>query len=369
MRMTTMNTRHTLNSRFSIGACAALVAALVAVAPLSASAQTWPLDKHALDALESLKSLKAIGAGFDDSWQEGQGPQETEKFSRTFKVGKAGSLELSNISGDVTITAGPGDDIVVNAVKRVRVSDSAEAKQQLGYVTIEAVERGGGRVEVRTNYQQGQRHIRVSVDYTVTVPTTCSVNVRSISGDVKVTGVKGELRTESVSGDVIATDAGQLAQVKSISGDVDITSAVSTGDASISSISGDVTVKGLKAKGLDSSTISGELRLTDVACDRAMIKTISGDVDYNGPLAKSGRYEIKSHSGDVRVTMPEAVGFELDASTFSGSVKSDLPVTFKSLGSEEGRHTPRKSLKGTYGDGSVFLILSSFSGDITIAKK
>src|SRR5512139_2060593 len=366
MRKTTMNTRYTLSSRVSIGACAALVAALVAVAPLSASAQNWPLDKHALDALKSLKSLEAV---CDDSWQEGQGPQETEKFSKTFKVGRTGSLELSNISGDITITAGPGDDIVVNAVKRVRASDAAEAKQQLGYVTIEAVERGSGRVEVRTNYQQGQRHIRVSVDYTVTVPATCSVNVRSVSGDVKVTGVKGDLSAESVSGDIVATDTGQLSHLKSISGDVDITSAVSAGDASVSSISGDVTVKGLKAKGLDASTISGELRLVDVGCDRATIKTISGDVQYGGPLTKSGRYEMKSHSGDIRVTMPEAVGFELDASTFSGSVKSDLPVTFKSLGSEEGRRTPRKSLKGTYGDGSVLLVLSSFSGDITITKK
>jgi len=364
-----MNTRFTLGSRFSIGICAALVAALMAVAPLAASAQSWPLDRHALDALESLKSLKSLGAALDDSLQEGQGPEQTEKFSKTFKVGKTGSLELSNISGDITISAGPGDDIVVNAVKRVRTRDAAEAKQQLSYVTIDAVERGAGRVEVRTAYQEGQRHIRVSVDYTVTVPTTCSVNVRSVSGDVKVTGVKGDLSAESVSGDIVATDTGQLSHVKSISGDVTITSAVSTGDASVSSISGDVMVKGLKAKSLDAGTISGELRLTDIACDRAMIKTISGNVDYGGPLVKSGRYEIKSHSGDVRVTMPEAVGFELDASTFSGSVKSDLPVTFKSLGSEEGRHTPRKSLKGTYGDGSVLLVLSSFSGDITITKK
>jgi DUF4097 and DUF4098 domain-containing protein YvlB len=284
-------------------------------------------------------------------------------------VGKTGSLELSNISGDITITAGPGDDTVINAVKRVRGSDTAQAKEQLGYVTIEATERGSGRVEVRTTYQQGQRNIRVSVDYTVTVPTTSSVSVRSVSGDVKVSGVKGELRTESVSGDVTATDAGQLSQVKSISGDVSITSAVSAGDASVSSISGDVTVQGLKAKALDSSTISGELRLTDVACDRALVKTISGDVQYSGLLTKSGRYEIKSHSGDIRLVVPETLGFELDASTFSGSVRSDLPVTFKSLGGEESRHSPRKSLHGTYGDGSVLLVLSSFSGDITIAKK
>jgi DUF4097 and DUF4098 domain-containing protein YvlB len=364
-----MNTRHALHPRFSTLACAALIAALVVVAPLSASAQTWPLDKHALDGLESLKSLKSLGAALDDSWQEAQGPQETEKFSKTFKVGRTGSLELSNISGDITITAGPGDEIVVNAVKRVRARDAAEAKQQLGYVTIEAVERGAGRVEVRTRYQEGQRHIRVSVDYTVTVPTTCSANVRSVSGDLKVTGVKGDLRAESVSGDVVATDTGQLSQIKSISGDVDVTSAASAGDASISSISGNVTVKGLKAKAIDATTISGELRLTDVACERAMIKTISGDVQYSGPLAKSGRYEMKAHSGDIRVTMPEAVGFELDASTFSGSVKSDLPVTFKSLGADEGSRSPRKSLHGTYGDGSVLLVLSSFSGDITIAKK
>ena len=61
--------------------------------------------------------------------------------------------------------------------------------------------------------------------------------------------------------------------------------------------------KGLKAHGLDLNAVSGNITLTDVACDRLSVKSINGNVEYGGTIAKAGRYEITSHSGTVRLTV------------------------------------------------------------------
>ena len=56
---------------------------------------------------------------------------------------------------------------------------------------------------------------------------------------------------------------------------------------------------------------------------------MSGNIEFDAPLTKGGRYEFTSHSGNVRIVLSGNTGFELDADTFSGSVRSDLPVTLR----------------------------------------
>ena len=88
--------------------------------------------------------------------------------------------------------------MTIEAVKRTRGDRS-----QLGAVQI-IVDDRPGRVEVRTEYESDRsyrnRNIDVSVDYTVLVPATATVDVKSISGNVAVTGVQGAVHAETVSG-------------------------------------------------------------------------------------------------------------------------------------------------------------------------
>ena len=75
----------------------------------------------------------------------------------------------------------------------------------------------GTRVEVDTVHKRGSR---AWVDYTVIVPAGTTVDVKSVSGDVQVSNVRGEVRAESVSGDVVASALPRVALLKSVSGDV-----------------------------------------------------------------------------------------------------------------------------------------------------
>jgi DUF4097 and DUF4098 domain-containing protein YvlB len=293
-----------------------------------------------------------------------QGQQQTEKFSKTVPLAKGGTFDLSNISGNIVITGGSGDQVVIDAVKKGKNAD--EFKD----VTIE-VTATANRVDVRTRYPEGRRNISVSVDYTVTVPRSAAVNVKSISGDEKLTGLDGELHANTISGSLSVTAASDVRSVKSISGDVHLTTAKSSGTLTVGSISGGVTLKDVKAGEIQISSISGDVKAEEVTSNRVSAKSISGEIAFAGPLAKGGRYELTSHSGDVNVYTSDKVGIEVSASTFSGDITSDLVLTSKFGGDTpagRGRRM-RQSVQGTFGDGSAVLQLSSFSGNIRIVKR
>ncbi|HET6959072.1 MAG TPA: DUF4097 family beta strand repeat-containing protein [Vicinamibacterales bacterium] len=303
------------------------------------------------------------------------GPEQTERFSRKVKIGRDGRFTLSNISGDIVVTAGGGDEVSIDAIKRTRGD-----KGELGRVQI-LIDDRAGRVDVRTEHEQNRtdrnRGDHVSVDYTVTVPASVSVDVHSVSGAVKVTGVHGSLRAETVSGDVTINDAPRLEAAKTVSGDVSLTGVTADGDLSAASVSGNVRAKGLKARGLDLGSVSGDISVTDVTCERLGVKTVSGGVEYAGGIAKGGRYEINAHSGTVRLQLTNPAGFELTANSFSGSIRSELPLT---IGGDAGRQRDSGSrgrrdsmnnhaMRATFGDGSATLVVRTFSGDIIITKR
>ena len=78
-------------------------------------------------------STASAGGAWFERYQDARGgPESSDRWSRTFKVGPSGSLDISNISGDIVITGGTGDEIRVEAVKRVHGRDTDEAKRQLG---------------------------------------------------------------------------------------------------------------------------------------------------------------------------------------------------------------------------------------------
>ncbi len=303
-------------------------------------------------------TLRAAGAAQDRSADD-----QGARVSRTIKVGRNSSLTVSNLSGDISVTGGRGSQIRVEAVKRS--GRGLASGTRLEDVRVDVAEHGD-RVEVRTLYRGGNTH--VSVDYTITVPADAAVYVRSVSGDVKVAQVQGETRAESVSGDVSVTGVSHLDKASSVSGNVTLTNAASEGDLSTGSVSGNVTIHGLKAGGLDLSSVSGDLNVSGLTCPRVSARTVSGTFSLEGPLARNGRYEISSHSGDIRLRLAGNTGFELNASSFSGDIDTDYPITMRDTGSESGRRS-RHAIRGTFGDASALLSIRTFSGSISLRRQ
>jgi DUF4097 and DUF4098 domain-containing protein YvlB len=298
--------------------------------------------------------------------------EQVERTTRTVRIGANGELDLNNISGDILLTRGSGQDATIEIVKTARGESAEDVKELLGLVQVDIVERGG-RAEVRTRYPNGdemrfrnRRNVNVSVNFTVTAPAGTRITARSISGNVSSQDLRGELALESVSGNVTVANGGRLASAKTISGNVEISATEIDGALEASTVSGTVSVRKTKARRMTLTTVSGGVTLDDVDCSRVELQAVSGDVQLTGPLTAGGRYDATSHSGSVRIGVIGDTGFELDANSFSGSIRSDFPLT-GSFGGERGRR--QRAVRGVYGNGSAVLHLTTFSGSIVIEKR
>jgi DUF4097 and DUF4098 domain-containing protein YvlB len=300
------------------------------------------------------------------------GQEQTERFSRRVRLGRDGRVSVANISGDIVVTTGSGDELSIEAVKRTRGDRSELARVQI------VVDERAGRVDIHTDYEQNRgrerRDDHVSVDYTLVVPQGAAIDMHSVSGTLKVTGARGAVRAESISGDVVVTDTPRVEMAKSVSGNVSLTGVSSEGDLSAASISGSVTAKSVKVHGLDVSSVSGSITVNDVTCDRFNAKSISGGVEYSGSISRGGSYDINVHSGSVRLNLTNPAGFVLNANSFSGSVRSDLPMTIGGTSADPDRPGRRglmgnRGMRATYGDGSATITVRTFSGDIVINKR
>lgn len=294
----------------------------------------------------------------------------TERFSRTVHLDENGTFDLTNITGNIVVTGGSGRDVVIEAMKHVQRPRVNAARALLQMIDIQVIEQAN-RVEVRTVYPR-PRNFPGSVDFTVSVPEDANVTIKAVTGNVRATNVKGELRADVVIGNVVASGARKLEALKCVTGDVEIVDAVAEDPVTASTVSGNITVRGLRARAIQLSSVSGNIRVDDSQIDRLGARAVQGNLEYTGELARNGRYEFVSHSGDIQLMLSGSTGFELQANSFSGTVRSDFTVNRRAAAGAEGRpggaQAPR-AIRGAFGDASAMLALRAFSGNIAITRR
>lgn len=301
-----------------------------------------------------------------------QREEQTDRSTRTLRIGANGELYLENIAGDIVITRGGDSDATVEIVKVSRGRTADEAREGLQAVQVEVAERGA-RAEINVRYPRhdergrDRRNTNVSVAFNVTAPERARITIKSISGNISIRDIKGDLGLETISGDIRIANAGRIPMAKTISGNVEIADTSIEGTMDASTISGTLLLRKLTARRLDLHTISGNVELQDVSCDRIDAQSVSGNINLAGALMRGGRYDLGSHSGEVKVLVSGNVGFEVSATSFSGSIRADVPITIQGS-TREGRGRQR-DMRGTYGDGGAILDLTSFSGSIVIGKR
>ena len=224
-----------------------------------------------------------------------------QDFQKNYRIGAGASVSIHNISGDIKVTGYNGDTITVTATKEGPDRDK---------VTIEDSS-GGNSVDVRARYPENC-DCNVSVRFDVKVPSEIRYrydSIVSVSGDLEISNVAGDLHTKSVSGDVTIKGA--------------------AGAVNAASVSGDVSVE---------------------------IRSLEG-------AEGAGNMEFSSVSGDVDVKLPGNLDAEVKMSTLSGDLKTDFPIQV-----EEKKRGPGRSASGRLGNGSRSLKLSTVSGDINLSS-
>lgn len=265
------------------------------------------------------------------------------RIDTTFAFDRRGTVTLSVGSGEIIVRAWNRDQIQVRA------------RSERSVVRMDAT---ATRLSLDLSRPRGG-----DTRFEVSVPVGVRVSARATNGDISITGTRGGVEARTQSGDLNVEDVGDMVDLGSLSGD--ITAKGLTGNVDINAISGDLLLSDVKGD-VEATSVSGDIDLRNVVARYVRAKSTSGDINYDGIVDSTGRYELGSHSGSVYLTVPQNTGALLTVSTYSGSIDSDFPITLK-----PGEHGIGSSKRFTFeiGKGDARISAESFSGDITIRAK
>jgi len=302
--------------------------------------------RAALAALSVALMVPVAGSAQSDRKREREDFQDPQsRVDTTFAFNKNGSVDLTEVAGDVVVNAWDRSEARVRAyAERGRIRSSLSASRLSLEVEPVSGRTGDSKLEVW-------------------VPAGVRVVARSTSGDVTVKGTKGEVDARSTSGDVVVTAATDRITIESVSGDV--RGSQLNGDIRSESVSGTIEIRDASGP-VRAETTSGDISLLGVTSRNAFATTVSGEVEYDGTVDKDGRYEFHSHSGDIRLGIPESSSAQFSVETFSGSLDSEFPITLQPGQRSTGR--PRR-FEFTLGSGGARITAESFSGDIVLARR
>lgn len=271
----------------------------------------------------------------------GPGALAAQSLDTTVAVRSGARFELNSVSGSVRI----------QTWSRLQMHVVAEADG--ARVELDA---SPGGVSVRAVPRRGEG----DVDFTITVPANTPLEVHAISADVQAAGVCGEATLSSISGGVTLRCGNGDVQIESVSGDVDASDV--RGHLEINSTSGDVTAQQIRGD-VSARSVSGDVSLDRVDGNAVRAETVSGDIGFTGPVHANGRYGFRSHSGDVTVRPDGDLNATISVSTFSGDVESDWPMTIN-----PGGPVGPRQWEFTIGGGAARLTMESFSGTIYLRR-
>ncbi|MEO8681590.1 MAG: hypothetical protein ABI665_21265 [Vicinamibacterales bacterium] len=161
----------------------------------------------------------ADGGGFSLGLATGQA---SDNWTRTYTVPAGGRLELINVNGRIDAEPASGAAIEVSAQRTAKATTDEAAKEVLK--SIEMREEVGDqrvRVEVRPPRLSGMSGHEFK--WTIKVPKGVHVDLRTVNGGVRVTGLTGEVRLKTTNGGVTGKDiAATLIDASAVNGGVDI---------------------------------------------------------------------------------------------------------------------------------------------------
>jgi len=261
-----------------------------------------------------------------------------------------GTVEVSNLTGDVTVTGWARNEVKVTG-------ELGEGTERLEFTKADKLT----RVAVIVPHHSG------NVDDTtliINVPQGSALSINTVSADVRVQGVHGTQRLQTVSGDVQTQSSGEDVECRTVSGDVDIDGSGQKGLVSITTVSGDATAEKVAGE-VNGSTVSGTFRLGVGETSRSRLRSTSGDLTISGPLAADARVDVESISGDVRLDFVGKVPAEYDVSSFNGEIRN----CFGPKSTRTSEYGPGRELRFTEGAGTARVRVKTMNGDIGICRK
>ena len=271
-------------------------------------------------------------------------------FAKTVPADARGTVEVSNVSGRVSIVGWDRPEVEV------------KAKLGAGVERVDVIsDRGRTLIKVvlpRMSMRNGDAELDVHV------PLQSELEVTAVSADLDTSQLRGTQRLKSVSGDIRAELTAADFEAKTVSGDIKVRGNAQEADVRVSTVSGDLVVE-RSAGAIDATTVSGDLRVELDPARGARLHTTSGDITFRGALTRGASLEAETISGDVVLKARGEAGYDYEATSFSG----DLDNCFGKEAENTSRHGPGTRLNGSVGAGSARVRVRTMSGDVELCDR
>jgi hypothetical protein len=268
------------------------------------------------------------------------------------------ALRVDNRLGDVRIEGHDRPGVTVLAIKR------APDDETLDRIKVSLVPDPRGPVHIDTALVVGPetRPIAagsVRVDLVLRVPRTAAVTATVWNGTIglfamdngaELTSNEGDIEVVGCAGDLVTHTAQGSQRIQEVFGEV-----------AAEGVTGAMRLEVVRGRRLDARLYDGPILARQVASQEVNLRTIRGDIHFEGELPAGGSWLIASRHGDVFVSFREGTAFRVEAVARAGRVELPPRLAVERRG-ESG------PVIGTYGGGRrpAGLSLQSRFGDVKL---
>ena len=276
-------------------------------------------------------------------------PAMAEEIDRSLDAASDGHVDVSNISGSVSIEGWSRDSVKVTG--------------ELGRNVEELIfERSGDKIEIKVKVPRKSGR-GIESDLYIQIPEQSSVDVGTVSADIEVDGVFGDQKLNTVSGDIDADSVSADVIAGAVSGDVEVNGEGKDGETRANSVSGDVTLFRV-AGNIAAESVSGDIIIDEGSFDRVNMNTVNGEILFQSELRDGGKLKAETVNGSVDVEFVGNVEGRFDIDTFNG----DIDNCFGPKAQRTSKYTPGWELEFEEGDGDARVTISTLNGDVTLCR-
>ena len=276
-------------------------------------------------------------------------PVAAEEVDRTLDAASDGHVKVSNISGSISVNGWSRNEVEVTGV--------------LGRNVEELIfERDGDRITIKVKVPRNSGR-GIESDLSIQVPENSSIDVGTVSADIEVEDVRGELKLNTVSGDIDTEGGESDISAGSVSGDVEISGQRKDAETRANTVSGDVTLFRVSGT-VAGESVSGDVIVDEGAFDRVGLNTVNGEILFHAELRNGGKLKAETVNGSVDLEFTDGVSGRFDVDTFNG----DIDNCFGPKPERTSKYTPGWEWSHEDSDGDARVTVSTLNGDVTICR-
>jgi DUF4097 and DUF4098 domain-containing protein YvlB len=254
-------------------------------------------------------------------------------------IAAGGAVTLTNSAGSINLKANNGHQVIVGYTAQ---SNKVEVDQ--------SVTQDKRRIEITAHALPGQKPTadEARIDFDVSLPAGVSITVNAATATITAENLSGDISLSSDTGQITVHD-------------------VARSHLDVRTVTAPINLSNINGGHVEVTSSAGAVQLANVTGPKVKIGTGSGNITYTGDCSGMGDYVLTTHSGAIDMSLPQTASVDITARSISGDVQNDFPLSQKTHTSfipQTGR-----SFAGTSNSGASSVQLQSFSGRIRVKKQ